>query len=166
MDIHPKSLRIAFEKGSTDYLHKKYTKDRFREDPEYYNKVLAEQRKKLTEKINNARNIAFKKGTWGTVEVLSGSAFSFLTVAFFKASLDFARTRGQEAEAGALFGVGWCLAFPGGYLLLNGGEKLWMNYSTARVTNRLTRHDFADQQVRNYLDEVFGTKESDDVKSS
>ena len=43
------------------YLHKKYTKDRFREDPEYYNKVLAEQRRKLLEKRDKISGILKKK---------------------------------------------------------------------------------------------------------
>lgn len=166
MDIHPKSLRIAFEKGSTDYLHKKYTKDRFREDPEYYNKVLAEQRRKLLEKRDKISGILKKKLAWGSIDTLGGSALACLSVLSFGACGDFVHSFGKEREAGAAFVAGCGLFTLSSGCLWYGGKKIWNNYSSDRVTKRLERHDAADQQVRNYLDEVFGTKESDDVKSS
>lgn len=159
-DLHPKALRRIFEKGNTDFLHKETTKNKLRQDPDYYNEVLAKQRKTLAKKRKEALRIALKKSTWGSVETLSGAAFGFGSYIFYTACAHFVRE--NKPEALLAFVMGTTLAIPSGRFLWFGSKKLWNNYAKARVEQRFDRHNKADQASEEYFANVFNIKEEEE----
>ena len=95
---------------------------------------------------------------------MGGAAIGLLSYGFFAASFNLANEK-KPYEAFMGFVAGSVLTVPSGIYLWFGGKKIWDNYSSGRVNSRFDRHDAADKQVSDYLDEVFNTKESD-IKTS
>ncbi len=163
-DLHPKELRKKFEKNKwADILSKKSTKKTLKADPNYYQEKLNDQREKLAKKSDRMPNIALKKSAWGTAHTVLGSiglgmGFWLYAIAFESALTNRPR---DNWEANWAFVLGSAATIGGSKFMWHGCKKIWNNYSTTRVKARFDRHMEADEDVEDYLNDVFNTKESD-----
>lgn len=164
-DLHPKELRKKFEKNKwADILNKKSTKKTLKADPAYYQEKLNNQREKLAKKSDRMPNIALKKSAWGTAHTVLGSigvgmgCFWLYAIAFESA---FTNRPRDNWEANWAFVLGSAATIGGSKFMWRGCKKIWNNYSTTRVKARFDRHMEADEDVEDYLNDVFNTKESD-----